>query len=175
MARTYTSLLTSIFGVDTPVETYERVRSRAAALGPDDQSLDALRARGFTLSHRDWVKADRMRTGLAARWRELYRTFDVVLCPVTPTPAFPHDHSPEQRQRRIRIDGTEYPYLDQIVWAGIATLVGLPATAAPIGRSPEGLPIGVQIIGPYLEDRTPIAFAMAMEREFGGFVAPPGF
>jgi amidase len=43
----------------------------------------------------------------------------------------------------------------------------------PIGRSDDGLPIGMQIIGPHLEDRTTIAFAELVEREFGGFVAPP--
>jgi amidase len=60
------------------------------------------------------------------------------------------------------------------VWADPATTCGLPATAAPIDRSPSGLPIGVQIIGPYLEDRTTIAFAELLERELGGFAAPPG-
>ena len=57
----------------------------------------------------------------------------------------------------------------------MATAPGLPATAAPIDRSDTGLPIGVQIVGPYLEDRTTIAFAKLMEREFGGFVPPPGY
>ena len=59
-------------------------------------------------------------------------------------------------------------------WGGVATVPGLPATAAPIGLSAAGLPIGVQIIGPQFEDRTPVAFARLMEREFGGFVPPPG-
>jgi Asp-tRNAAsn/Glu-tRNAGln amidotransferase A subunit and related amidases len=52
-------------------------------------------------------------------------------------------------------------------------LCGLPATAFPAGLSKEGLPVGVQVIGPYLEDRTPIAFAALVEQAFGGFVAPP--
>ncbi len=91
-----------------------------------------------------------------------------------PTPAFAHDHR-DKNVRRISIDGTEVPYGDQAMWNGIATLAGLPATAMPIGRSDEGLPIGMQIIGPYLEDRTTIAFADFFEREFGGFVAPPAF
>ena len=69
----------------------------------------------------------------------------------------------------------EYPYFDQLVWPEIATTPGLPATAIPIDRSETGLPIGVQIVGPYLEDRTTIAFAELMEREFGGFVPPPGY
>jgi len=92
-----------------------------------------------------------------------------------PTPAFPHDHNPDQRTRRIDIDGKLYPYLDQILWPGVATVAGLPASAVPIGLSGAGLPIGVQIIGPYFEDRTPLRFAELIEREFGGFIPPPAF
>ena len=98
----------------------------------------------------------------------------MVLCPVTPTPAFAHDHS-DTNGRRISVDGTEVAYWDQNIWNGIATLAGLPATAMPIAVSDQGLPIGMQIIGPYLEDRTPLAFAALMEGEFGGFVVPPAF
>jgi amidase len=119
--------------------------------------------------------ADGARMRLRAQWRELFREFDVVLCPPMPTPAFPHDREPDQRKRRIDIDGKSYPYLDQIFWPGVATVAGLPATAAPIGLSDTGLPIGVQIIGPMLEDRTTVRFADLIEREFGGFVPPPAF
>jgi len=136
--------------------------------------LDARAARGLVLSHRDWIGADRVRTGLSARWRALFRQFDVVVCPVLPTPAFPHDHT-EFRTRRLDIDGTQYRYSHQPVWAGVATLTGQPTTAIPLERSDQGLPIGAQVIGPYLEDRTPLAFAALVEREFGGFVAPPGY
>jgi amidase len=120
------------------------------------------------------VQADRIRIGTANRWQHLFRDFDVVLCPVTPTPAFAHDHS-EMAARHILVDGTEIPYGDQIMWNGNATLAGLPSTAMPIGLSGEGLPIGMQIVGPAMEDRTTIAFAELVEREYGGFVAPPAF
>jgi len=98
-----------------------------------------------------------------------------VICPVMPTPAFPHDHSGRTDERRIAIDGVAHPYIDQLIWAGVATAPGLPATAVPLGLSPEGLPIGAQIVGPFLEDRTPLALAAFIEREFGGFAAPPGY
>jgi amidase len=75
--------------------------------------------------------------------------------------------------RTIDVDGTPYPYLDQIAYASLATTTGLPATTAPIGLSPTGLPIGVQIIGPFLEDRTTIRFAELIERAYGGFIPPP--
>jgi amidase len=70
------------------------------------------------------------------------------------------------------IDGQPTPYFLQLAWAGIATLANLPATAIPIGQTKAGLPIGAQVIGPYLEDLTTIGFAGLVEREFGGFVPP---
>jgi len=95
-----------------------------------------------------------------------------VLCPPMPTVAFPHDHA-QRGQRMIDVDDKRIPNDDLLAWAGIATLNGLPATAAPLGRTENGLPIGVQIIGGYLEDKTTIAFAGLIEREFGGFAPPP--
>ena len=73
------------------------------------------------------------RARLRAQWRELFKSFDAVICPVMPTPAYPHDHSPDQEKRRISIDGRNHVYTDQLAWPGIATLPGLPATAIPIG------------------------------------------
>ena len=172
-ARIYTRLLSSFLAAFWPIDLYGRVETAAKALPPDDDSLAAWRARGSVLSHRDWIATDGARARLRRQWRELFREWDVVLCPPMPTPAFPHDHIPDQRARRIDIDGTPHPYLDQIVWPGVATVAGLPATVAPIDRSTMGLPIGVQIVGPYLEDRTTIRFAELIEREFGGFIAPP--
>jgi amidase len=73
----------------------------------------------------------------------------------------------------MSIDGRELAYFDQLAWGGIATAPGLPATAVPVGYSAEGLPIGVQLIGPLLEDYTPIRFAELLEQSFGGFTPPP--
>jgi amidase len=175
VGRVYTQLLTAVVGADLPDDVYARRQSAAAELPPDDAtSLAALRLRGSVISHREWVRTDRIRTGIADRWRQFFREWDVLLCPVMPTPAFAHDHS-DMNARRISIDGAEVPYFDQAMWISMATLTGLPATAMPIGRSDDGLPIGMQIIGPHLEDRTTIGFAQLAEREFGGFVAPPGF
>ncbi len=174
-ARLYMRLLLPTFSASWPIEQYNQVKAAAAALSPDDNSLTAERLRGAVLSHRDWLAADVARAGLRERWRKLFVQWDAVICPTMPVPPYPHDHSMPDYARRIDIDGKEYPYQDQLVWAGVATAPGLPATAAPIDRSDTGLPIGVQIVGPYLEDRTTIAFAELMEREFGGFAPPPGY
>lgn len=174
-ARIYVQLLLSVFGADLPLDAYKAASAAAAAIPSDADTLDTARARGLAISHRDWIAADRIRTGLAARFRALFKEVDVVLTPVTPTPAFPHDHSPDQRSRVITIDNENWPYADQVVWPGLATLCGLPATAVPIGRSSEGLPIGMQVIGPCLEDRTPLALAALIEQSFGGFQPPPAY
>ncbi|TVL91424.1 amidase [Streptomyces sp. SAJ15] len=168
-ALTYTQLLVSGSVARFPVEAYER---RAAGLGADDRSLEAARLRGMVFSHRDWIEANSRRELHRHGWRQFFAEFDAVVCPITPTPAFPHDHDPDPMRRRLDIDGVEYPYFDQLVWAGLATMPGLPATAIPTGLSPEGLPVGVQLIGPMFEDRTPLRLAELLERRIGGFQAP---
>ncbi|TXS53628.1 amidase [Streptomyces sp. uw30] len=168
----YTQLLFSGSAARLPVQAYEELRLLAAGLSADDRSLDATRLRGMVFSHRDWVEANGRRELHRHGWRQLFAEFDAVVCPITPTAAFPHDHNPDLLGRRLDIDGVEYPYLDQLVWAGLATMPGLPATAVPAGRSPEGLPVGVQLIGPMFEDRTPLRLAELLEQEIGGFQAP---
>jgi amidase len=174
-SRLYMRMLLSLLGATFAPEVYAGAKAAAANLAPGDLSLAAERLRGIALSHRDWVMADGARARLRAQWRTLFGTYDAVICPVMPTPAYPHDHSDDQEKRRIEIDGKAHVYPDQLAWPGIATLPGLPATAIPIGLSSEGLPVGVQIVGPWLEDRTPLKLAELIEREFGGFVPPPMF
>jgi len=174
-SRLYMRLLYSVMTAALPNGEVEAMKAAAARLKPDDMSLAAERLRGATLSHRDWIACDARRAGLRAQWRALFREFDAVICPVMPTPAFPHDHSPDQERRRIAIDGKEYCYVDQLVWPGIATCPGLPATAIPLGLSPEGLPVGAQIVGPWLEDRTTLKLAELIEQAYGGFAPPAGF
>jgi amidase len=174
-SRLYMRRLLSFLGTFMLPEVIAGARAAAAQLSPDDKSLAAERLRGMTQSHRDWVLDDGARARLRAQWHQLFKSFDAVICPIMPTPAYPHDHSLEQEKRRIAIDGKDYVYPDQLAWPGIATLPGLPATAIPLGLSPAGLPVGVQIVGPWLEDRTPLRLAELIEREFGGFVPPPMF
>lgn len=159
-AQLYMQLLVSGSVVRFPVESHELPSA-------DDQSLDAVRLRAMAFSHHEWIEANNRRERHRHGWRRLFAEFDAVVCPVTPTPAFPHDHSPNPLARRIDIDGVEHPYFDQLVWAGLATMPGLPATAVPAGRSAEGLPVGVQLIGPMFEDRTPLRLAELLEQRTG--------
>jgi amidase len=170
--RNYCELLAATFAVDLQPMVRLRREAAAAALSPDNMSITAAWLRGTVMSQAAWFNTSRVRIGLRARWQVLFGDVDVLLCPPMPTPAFPHDHSPEET-RRLEIDNHSVDYGDQIAWCAPATSFGLPATVAPIARSPDGLPIGVQIVGGYLNDLTTIAFAGHIEQAFGGFVPPP--
>jgi amidase len=173
-ARLYMTLLNAARSPRLAPDSFADAERAAAALSSGDHSLQAERARGYVMNHRAWLLADAARLQLQEKWRILFGAFDVVLYPPFAVPAFPHEHSEPLEERTLDIDGAPYPYADAcFIWADPATTCGLPSTAAPIERSPQGLPVGVQIIGPYLEDRTTIAFAGLLEREFGGFVPPP--
>ncbi|WFU40476.1 amidase [Bradyrhizobium sp. CB82] len=174
-SRLYMRMLLGFLGAFFMPDIYAGAQAGAGQLSPADKSLAAERLRGIVASHRAWVLDAGARAGLRAQWRALFKSFDAVICPIMPTPAYPHDHTPEQDDRRIMIDGEAYPYSDQLAWPGIATLPGLPATAVPLGFSKDGLPLGVQVVGPFLEDRTPLKLAELIEQEFGGFKPPPMF
>ena len=93
------------------------------------------------------------------QWHRLFADFDVVVAPAFGTLAYPHVDPMDMRTLTLMIDGEQTPYGRQLAWPGVATLPGLPATAVPIDRSDDGLPIGVQVIGAYLGDRTTISVA----------------
>jgi amidase len=78
-----------------------------------------------------------------------------------------------QFDRRIVVDGRSLPYLDNLMWPGLVTIANLPATAIPTRHLVGGLPAGVQVVGPYLGDRTTLKFAQLLEQRLGGFMPPP--
>ena len=173
IGRMYLQALMAFIGSNMPQPDYEAAVARAAALPEDANDLRSIVQRGLVSSHRSWVQADFVRTGIADAWRGFFRDWDILLCPVMPVPALAHDHRPVA-ERSVTVDGRAVPYGDLPLWSSIATLTGLPATAFPVGLSPQGLPVGAQAIGPFLEDRTTIAFADLVAQAFGGFRPPPG-
>jgi amidase len=125
------------------------------------------------LAHRDWIKLDEERTRLRLAWRDFFREWDIVLCPIAACVAFEHQHGP-YRGRKLAIDGVELPYFQQLFWAGLATCSYLPATVFPTGPGTQGLPIGLQAIGDAYADLHTIEFARQVTQEFGGYRPPPG-
>ena len=108
-------------------------------------------------------------------WASFFEHYDVLLAPVSPTVAFPHDHKGTIMTRTMMINGKEKPMLNNMTWTRVAVVSRLPATVAPVGFGDSGLPVGIQIIGAKFEDRTTIDFAKGLSELLGGFKAPPDY
>ncbi|MGA2135815.1 MAG: amidase family protein [Bryobacteraceae bacterium] len=124
-------------------------------------------------THRAWGTAVGAQAAARRFWAEYFRDHDAFLMPVDFVTAFPHDHSPDMMARQIATPAGPRPYLDMLKWIFHATFTGNPATVCPVGRTAEGLPCGMQILGPFLEDATPIDLAGRIAGITGGFAAPP--
>ena len=153
-------------GVD-PVRHYE-------SFGFHVQSFFAFQQPGETFAKfSEFIDHENRRMAARVAWNRYFDDVaDVFLCPVTFTPAFLHDTRPFE-QRTIATPEGERPYNDQAFWVSHASLPGLPAVAAPVGRTPVGLPVGMQIVGPLYEDDTAITFAELLGDVIGGYEPPP--
>ena len=179
LLKAYRTLLGSLLAQDMPSARIGQMRrgrggaklALALGAGPDSPAAMLL---DYTASHLDWLAADEARARVAAQARQSFARFDVILAPVGPVAAFPHDHRPFQRRVLTLSDGTKAPYLALLRWIALATACGLPATTVPAGRTPGGLPVGAQLIGPRGADSRTLAVAEAIEDALGGFIRPPG-
>jgi amidase len=172
--RTYLPLLYPIVLADMPDAPFDALVGLAAGLEPDDDSPLARAARAATVRYRDWLRLHQARARVRARMAAFFRDADVLLLPVVPVAAIVHDHTDPLPLRTITVNGAARSYLDLFGWIAPATMAHLPATVAPVGRTAGGLPVGIQIVGPYLEDRTTIDVARRMAEVTGHFVPPPG-
>jgi amidase len=126
-------------------------------------------------SFADWQSQNLTRLGYRAQWERLFESIDVFLMPTTFTAAFPHDRTPPDVRTVTTPEGRPHRFWDFLTYIAPPTLTGCPATTAPAGVSRSGLPVGVQIVGSYFEDDTPITFAGLLAREIGGFQPPRGY
>lgn len=156
-------------------EMFAGLRRLAAAADPGDHSVHADHARWLTMSKRDWNVANEERHRTRAAWAEFFAQNDAFLSPTILCPAIPHDHSPSLEDRTILVDGEPRPYWDQVCWIAPAGAAHLPAVSMPAGVTAEGLPVGLQIAAPYLEDRTALDVARCADAVLGGFAAPPRY
>ena len=159
--------LDAFFFSTSPPQEQERLRREFGSEFANNHS-------GASSSYADWQRQNLERLRFRAQWQGYFDQIDVFLSPVAFTTAFPHDHSDPQEKRIIATSAGPRHYMDLLNWIAPATLTGCPATVAPIGRAEDGLPVGIQIMGPFWEDATSIAFADLLSRELGGFQAPPG-
>ena len=175
MFECYGLLLNGIISTSFPPKVLERLAALAADLAPGDRSYEAVQARGAVLTYGQLLSVEARRQRIRDAWFDFFESHDVVLCPPVTVPAIRHDPSPNVAARRITVNGAEAHYFDIMHWAAPATLAYLPATVAPVRRTPDGLPTGVQIIGGHLQDHTTLAVAGMLEDLLGGFTPPPDY
>ncbi|MGQ0674514.1 MAG: amidase [Rhodospirillales bacterium] len=173
--RVFVLLLRSATSGRLSPELFQRNLETAKALRPDDESYFARMTRGNVLHHRDWLRLNNARHQMRLKWAEFFKEWDLLICPAAASAACPHDHEGERWQRTIAVNGKRVPATDQLFWAGYSGAFYLPSTVAPAGFTPQGLPVGVQIVGPQYGDRTTIEFARLLEKEFQAFVPPKGY
>jgi amidase len=173
----YLTLLAAVTSARVPAE---QRAARVAVMRTRDDDWSRATRRGIESAAPDYLAWIGRREQYRAAWRAFFRDWDVLLAPTFFTPAYPHwdkpwPGTPESIRKTIEVNGT--PVLEELglFWASVATLAGQPATAFPAGLTRGGLPIGLQAIGPYLEDRTPIRLAALVAEELGGFRPPRGY
>jgi amidase len=152
-----------------------RLISSATAISDTEAEHAADVAAGRALPHRAWDIMQRERGAIRQRWAEFFGDIDILLCPVAPVPPFRHIHSSEGSNwiHGTLADHGDRPYSDLIGWSALTGSVYLPVTVPPVGRTAEGLPVGIQVVAPYLHDRTALAFARCMVDVIGGYQPPP--
>jgi amidase len=126
------------------------------------------------LTHADWLRLDDERQRLRDEWARFFESYDFLLCPVCSTPPFKHDQRPRE-EREYVINGERRPLGDYISWPGLIGMAYLPSTSTPLGPNSQGLPVGIQVVGPYLSDRRTIDFSRRLTQLIGGFQRPPGY
>jgi amidase len=178
--RHYSLYLTLLAAVTSARVPPEGRRQRLEVLRTRDDEWAAAQQRGIESAAPEYIGWHGQREQYRAAWRAFFQEWDVLLAPAWLGPAFPHvdkpwPPTPVSMRDTAEINGR--PVLEELglLYAAVSTVAGQPSTAFPVGRTRAGLPIGLQAIGPYLEDRTPIRFAALVAREWGGFTSPPGY
>ena len=151
---------------------WQAIRSSHAR---DSRAYEAMASRGTLALHKDWLVASNRRHQMRREWARFFAEWDVLLCPAAATAAFKQNTNGERWERMIEVNGEPQPSTQQMFWAGWSGAFFLPATVAPIARTAEGLPVGVQIVGPQYGDRVTIGVARLIERELRAFEPPPGY
>ncbi len=173
----YRSLLSAVTGARLDAEGR---RQRIAMWRKPDDEFSRAHLRGLEGTAGDYILWNGRREQYRAAWRAFFRDWDVLLAPAINVLAYPHVErkwpmDDSDLTLTLDVNGSAVPYMHGLVYPAVSTVAGQPSTAFPVGRSREGLPIGLQAIGPYLEDRTPIRFAALLAKEIGGFTKPEGY
>ncbi len=144
-----------------------------ARTGIRERYWSRLVAEAVVASHQEWRVRDARRLAVRAAWQDWFRDHDAFLLPANFCVAFPHQTQPAWSDRKVATADGARSYFELPVWMTMGSFSGCPATVCPAGRTPDGLPVGVQILGPYMEDATTLKLAALLDEFTGGFRPPP--
>jgi len=173
--RNYIKLLRAATSGRLTSEAFQKNLEALKSADPKDESYPAQMIRAQAMYHKEWLKLNEWRHRMRLAWAAFFRDYDVLLCPAATTTAFQHNQQGERWERMVRVNGRPQPSTTQMFWAGYSCNFYLPSTVAPAGFAGDGLPVGVQIVGPQYGDHMCLHFARRLEREFQSFVPPPGY
>ena len=142
-------------------------RPRTAEPGGNQEAPDN------PVTHEQWLDAHLNREAIRAKWSDFFTRFDAVLMPVAFVPPFPHNQEGDFGTRTLLCNGAERPYADIVAWTILTGMAYLPVTVPPIGLGRSGLPIGIQVVGPYGSDYRTIRLAAHLSEVCGGYQPPP--
>jgi amidase len=173
----YHTLLSAVTSARVPEE---QRRQRLEVMRTRDDEWMAAARRGIEGAAPEYIEWHFQREQYRAAWRRFFVEWDVLLAPAWLGAAFPHvdrpwPSTPEWLRYTVPINGRPVLYELGLFYPALSTVAGQPSTAFPQPLTRAGLPLGLQAIGPYLEDRTPIRFTELVAREWGGFARPPGY
>ncbi|MCX4750488.1 amidase [Kitasatospora sp. NBC_01287] len=157
--RLFRSLMFAGSTASAAPQAFTAELAAARRLPEDDGSPGADYLRDRTMSHRDWLLANEERRRLQERWAAYFEDVDLLIAPAAPTAAVPDQTGVPVPERYLTVDGRRRGYFEQTTWLNLAGLAQLPSATVPLGRTGEGLPLGVQLIGPHLGDRTVVRAA----------------
>jgi len=156
---TYIRIGAAVTGSGTPPEQREEMRKELATLERAADAGDSYlhRLRGVLSTYADFVHDSQLRGENRVKWNEYFQQYDVVLSPVMGVAALPHGEN--FFRRTITVNGKQSSGRDQLFWCALQVLASLPSVVCPAGFTKEGLPVGIQITAPYLQDYRPIRVA----------------
>ncbi len=177
-AHLFEQLVYTQVSASTDEATWEMLLAVTATPVGEDEPVLLRGARAAALRHRDWLILNELRQHQRVAWADLFQEVDVLLCPVVPVAAFPHQTDDDPvgiLNRMIAVGDRELPHAELTFWAGIVGVALLPSTVVPVGFTADGLPVGIQVVADFLQDRTALAAATRVVEVLGGFQEPPGF
>jgi amidase len=170
--RTYFFLLGAAMGSGDP-RAVARGRELKSKAPTRDERVGYAFLRGAAADVLEWDTARVAQAAIRREWARFHTSYDALLCPVAATAALPTEPGVPATRRSMLVDGVSRRVTDSMWWCALIGVAYLPSTVVPVGATPSGLPIGMQVVGPFFEDNTSLDVGRRIDAVLGGYKVPP--